>query len=867
MTRTFSLVLLAMLITVTLTSMLEGDMGDDIPSRSPDTPQWAMPGGGPGNSHNISMNYSGLEPYIRWSAEALTYHDARCGSPVISADGDIYYTRGPEVFKVDSEGELIWSLDISSGEETWNLSDPALDRDGNIIVWYGDGFLYSIDPEGEIKWTHITDRLVSDGMVHPVPVGDHLYFSGTYRLYVFKLTGETEQEIEIYPGNLTYSPVVDRNGTIYLATSVNELIAYHNNGTLSWTHPMNGDISSPPTIRGDGSIYICDTGPLSLSLHCILGNGTTAWSVQFSNGNNLDQSIAVDESGNAYLYIAFTNMNNGVYCVNSTGSKVRQIPVNDHPLGPVEISDNGTIFLQMVDYIRILEVYGTRDSTLSIPPSTYGVGGMAFDLLGNIYLSRGTLFCIGMSGNPPPSFIGGRIEDQFIDEDNDLILDLYRQFSDAEDLVFDHECNNPTFNITIYEDLLHVRFPANYSGEGNVRIKATNRGNDDVSGTPDDNTTWTNWFRVEVSPVNDPPLLLMDRIPDASEGLLYQHQLKIMDSDSNAEHTTVMVLDINWLYARGLFLEGTPPKNGAWREEFTILLMDEDGAISRYEDLEILVNNINDPPVINEEDLLITIPEDFWKNIEIGSYYRDDIHVSDPDVDDLIFDITLGDHLEIKDRIDSHDRIEFDIRAEQDWNGETNITLSVSDGEFIIDFVIDVTVLASEDRVRNLTIVPLSSLVDVDDGTMITLTVNFTDPDGFESSDYDYYWESGYHCLGMDRTISFRLEPGTHNISVGVRKENRDYKWIEEEYQITVADDGKDGVDEEEEDGEVEEYPDREKRYLEAVRNVTMIHILIYCFFLMVPLFSFLIHLLIRKTRSGNDPLNGHSNKDGGVNK
>ncbi|MCK5773616.1 MAG: hypothetical protein KAH57_07485, partial [Thermoplasmata archaeon] len=137
MTRTISLLLLAMLIGVTLTGMLEGDMGDDLPPRTSETPQWAMPGGGPGNSHNVSMNYSGLEPHIKWGAEPITYSDMRCGSPVISGDGHIYFTRGPELFKVSPDGEILWSLDLSSGEGSWNLSDPALDRDGNIIVWYG----------------------------------------------------------------------------------------------------------------------------------------------------------------------------------------------------------------------------------------------------------------------------------------------------------------------------------------------------------------------------------------------------------------------------------------------------------------------------------------------------------------------------------------------------------------------------------------------------------------------------------------------------------------------------------------------------------------------------------------------------------
>ncbi len=851
MMRSFSLALLAMLITVTLTGMLVGDTDGEIPSRTPETPQWAMPGGGPRNSHNVSMNYSGLEPYIKWGAEPVTYSDRRCGSPVISGDGSIYYTRGPELFKVDPEGEMIWSLDLSSGEGSWNLTDPALDRNGNIVVWHGNGELHSITPEGDISWTRITDRIETGEDVHPVPVGDRIYFSGIYKLYSFNISGEIVEEINITSGYLRYSPVIDTNGTIYLVSSENELMAYHENGTLSWTHPMNDNISSPPTIRGDGSIYICESRDNDLYLHCINEYGMASWSSIFMDSTNFDQSISVDDRGNAHLIVKRSHISSEVYQINATGSMTDWHSLNDYVQSPVWVSDHGMIFIQMLDSIRILGSAADLERSLDIPAYINGTGGMAFDIDGNVYLTRGTLYCIGMAESSPPSFIGGRIEEQFVDEDEDLIMDLYHRFSDAEDLLFEYECDNPTFNVTIYDDLIHFRFTANYSGEGNARIKAISCGDDGEFGTGDDTFTWTNWFKVTVLPVNDPPLLMEVTFPPADEGVLYRHELKILDNDSDADHTTIGLYGSDWLYVRGHFLEGTPPKNDIRSDSFELLLTDEEGATSTYERIEIEITDINDPPYLDERDPMISFPEDTNRRVDVGTTWDNDIKFDDPEDDILTFTVTAGAHLITEVVHLPSNGIDFIVESEEDWYGFSNITSTVSDGEHTITVVIPVEVTAKSDPLKDLVIIPDIPLEDVDDGTLITLTCEFIDPD-LKDQDYDYYryyWNSNISGdLGEEREISFYLEPGEHRIRLEAWRPSS-YSTTITYLKINVTDDGIDNAPGPED--EVEDYPDDSERLLKVIRDVTLVHLLIYGFFLLVPLFSFIIHMMIRKARSG----------------
>ncbi|MCK5774447.1 MAG: PQQ-binding-like beta-propeller repeat protein, partial [Thermoplasmata archaeon] len=375
------------------------------------------------------------------------------------------------------------------------------------------------------------------------------------------LTGDINEEIVIEPEYLIYYPVVDMNGTIYVVTIENDLIAYHANGTLRWTLPLSGEINSPPTVRGDGNIYLSEKVDLGINLHCIYPNGTKAWTTVIVYGDICHRSVSVDSLGNAYLVIEFWGKSDRMYCVNSSGSIVWSKSLEEQIDSPVWVSDNGTVFIQMRSSLHLIEDPGVLVHELLMPPNLSGAGGMAFDHDGNIYLVRGTLYCIGMADSSPPSFISGRIEDQFADEDEGLIMDLYHLFSDAEGLVFEYECDNPDFNVTIYDDLCHFRFPANYSGIGNARIKAISSGDDEEFGTTDDTFTWTNWFKVTVLPANDPPLLVEMEFPGADEGAMYHHDLQILDNDSDVDFTTVRIEGSDWLYAKGHALEGIPPRN------------------------------------------------------------------------------------------------------------------------------------------------------------------------------------------------------------------------------------------------------------------------------------------------------------------
>ncbi|MCK5774371.1 MAG: hypothetical protein KAH57_11330, partial [Thermoplasmata archaeon] len=307
----------------------------------------------------------------------------------------------------------------------------------------------------------------------------------------------------------------------------------------------------------------------------------------------------------------------------------------------------------------------------------------------------------------------------------------------------------------------------------------------------------------------------------------------------------------DWLYVRGHFLEGTPPKNDIRSDSFELLLTDEEGATSTYENIDIDISDVNDPPYLDESDPRISFLEDTSRRVDVGTTWYEDIEFGDPEDDILTFTVTAGAHLIIELVHSPSNGIDFIVESEEDWFGFSNVTLTASDGEYTITVVIPVEVTGRRDTLRDLVIIPDIPLEEVDDGTLITLTCEFIDPDlgDHDYDDYRYYWYSNISGdLGDEREVSVYLEPGGHRIRLEVWRASS-YSTTMTYLEINVTDDGIDNAPGPE--GEVEDYPDDDERLLKVIRDVTLVHLLIYGFFLLVPLYSFLIHMMIRKARSG----------------
>lgn len=181
---------------------------------------------------------------------------------------------------------------------------------------------------------------------------------------------------------ITTSPAIDNDGTIYFGSRDSDIYALYPNGTLKWRYNTGGEIRSSPAIGSDGSIYIGSydkhlyclksdgilkwkfntVGEVSSSpvidkdgiiyiacqygyIYAIYSDGTQKWKVQFS-GWAISSSPALCSDGKIYI----GSMDNNLYSINSDGTLYWEYKTGDWVESSPSIGVDGTIYVNSLDY-------------------------------------------------------------------------------------------------------------------------------------------------------------------------------------------------------------------------------------------------------------------------------------------------------------------------------------------------------------------------------------------------------------------------------------------------------------------------------------------------------------------------------------
>jgi hypothetical protein len=179
-------------------------------------------------------------------------------SPVVGANGDVYFTGQEAAYSISSGGTTNWICALSGFPGGLNSPGafsedvcPSIGPDGTVYV--GGPRLHAIDPIGKIKWT----------------------FEG---------------------GWLLSCPAIGADGAVYAGCG-DGLYAINPNGTLRWRLPSDhSGCNSSPAIASDGSIRFA---PLSGSIYSVNSVGQSNWLFQPTTVYQFT-SPAVTENGNAY---------------------------------------------------------------------------------------------------------------------------------------------------------------------------------------------------------------------------------------------------------------------------------------------------------------------------------------------------------------------------------------------------------------------------------------------------------------------------------------------------------------------------------------------------------------------------------------
>jgi outer membrane protein assembly factor BamB len=153
------------------------------------------------------------------------------------------------------------------------------------------------------KW-----RVVANGPIYSAPaVGpDGTVYFGTKpsdystttndllkgRLYAIAPDGSTKWEFAV-GGNITLPPLVAEDGTIYFGSSEGRLYALDPGGSQKWAFPRG--VQTAPALAGDGTIYFGSYG----EFYAVHPNGTEFW--RFQTSDLISSSAAVGLDGTVYV--------------------------------------------------------------------------------------------------------------------------------------------------------------------------------------------------------------------------------------------------------------------------------------------------------------------------------------------------------------------------------------------------------------------------------------------------------------------------------------------------------------------------------------------------------------------------------------
>jgi outer membrane protein assembly factor BamB len=209
-----------------------------------------------------------------------------------------------------------WSFPLGG----YVYSMPCVGADGTIYVGTQNyGYIYAIDSNGNQKWylncdVYATPALSTNGtiyLVYELTSGDWMAAISPSGIPLWYLPQQV---------NAGYSPAVSLvDGTIFVASATNSILAVNPDGSLKWTSSMAPEYfaCSSPVVGADGTIY-CGFYNSALSigrLYAIRPDGSVKWYYQLSNYIN---TPSIDSTGT--IIFGVPTPVNQVYAVKPDGT-------------------------------------------------------------------------------------------------------------------------------------------------------------------------------------------------------------------------------------------------------------------------------------------------------------------------------------------------------------------------------------------------------------------------------------------------------------------------------------------------------------------------------------------------------------------
>jgi outer membrane protein assembly factor BamB len=233
-------------------------------------------------------------------------------NPVLTPDGQLL---------VPSYDNKLYSLDPATKAEKWNfpgshnrlIASPLVFNE-KIFQPSSDGFIYALDMNGKLLWEkEIGEPLWAQPVTSPdcgciyLAAMDHTVYS------LDESTGELLWQSPELGGSLVGTPAVSTEGSLYVGTFGNELIALDaSNGSIQWRYTTEDWVWSGP-ILADNVLYFGDLSGFFYALDAT--DHSLVWRIQPQN-SILDKPVLLND--NIYL----TTEGDTLFIINKTDGKV-----------------------------------------------------------------------------------------------------------------------------------------------------------------------------------------------------------------------------------------------------------------------------------------------------------------------------------------------------------------------------------------------------------------------------------------------------------------------------------------------------------------------------------------------------------------
>jgi hypothetical protein len=632
---------------------------------------------------------------------------------------------------------------------------------------------------------------------------------------------ESVVTVNVAGNKLELNAVADASGSAIITVTADDGAAVNNTVSTSFTvtidavndapvvvNPiaavtLNEDFASPLEVIANLNSVFSDPEGQMLSFSAI-SSDLTVVTVNV-DGNKLELNAVADATGTATITVTADDgqaLNNTI--VNSflvTVNAVNDAPVVDNVIAAVNLVE---------DFVSPSVVVADLNSIFSDPEAqplsfsassdnesvvTVNVAGNKLELnaVANAFGSANitvtaddgqpldnivsTNFLVTITADNDVPVVDNPIADQAEDEDfpEFTLADLNTVFSDidGDNLIFTVTFSQPNIiSATIDGSDLKLAGVRDSSGTVTVTVRATDPIGDFVE---DD-------FDIVVAPQNDAPVVdvaIANQEVDEDFAEYTVVDLSTIFSDIDGDElmysATLSVPDIVIATVDGdnLTLAGEPDANGT----VTVTVKGEDPSGDFVEDaFDVLVNPVNDAPVVDNPIADQVIPEENLLHIDLLSNVFSDI-----DGPALVYSVSSKDDNVVAFRGTS-DPDSLYIRAITDFVGTDSIFVSATDGEFSVssNFLVTVTNENDQPVIAN----PIADLVIDEDAAeffVANLSSVFTDADGNITA---------YSVRIKDGKLSSRLDGQDLYLTPGLNENGIDSVFVtaEDAFSETVTD-------------------------------------------------------------------------------